>query len=447
MSTVNSRESSIASSIEGATALPLVRTMAVRMTTRRGPNQVAPLAGEEIQIADRALRRLHEQMRGFLRSLPGDVRNASALSRYLDVDRTTCQRFVFTASRPYEFALIDRVPGVRGMGQLIEAAAHVDPPVDRETLAALQSAIDRFDEAIHILAPSHSALLRRVAATPLAAPDGGLESAVPRAAREQLFEVSAEITGRFSETWVAVYVYLPGLNPDSVQVARVHGLIGHVARRNALPLTFHNFKSKHEDGVKGPFQNLCEPEDEQTPSSVIRKFSTDPLPVVNSRQPNEFLVQAIDTDPASAGRPVDLMLGTRVEMPHPGLRAPKIEEVWAMINFPVRNLVFDVYLHRDLARQCIPSLDAHLWRPDFAAQIEDRWQTRFADGPRLELLGQGMGNAATPVYERNPELTAFVFDALKQDDQRFIGYRCSVAYPMWRTGYCMSFDFNTSDDQ
>lgn len=456
MSTANSRESSAASSAEPPTAVPLVRTMPVRMTSLAAANNVAPLTGEEIQVADRATRRLHEHIRGFLSSLPADARNASALSRYLGVDRTTCQRFVFTASRPYAgLALIDRLPGVRGLRQLTEGARNASPPVDSETLSSLETAIDRFEEAIHSLAPSQSALLRRIGATPLAAPNAaGLESAEPRAARERLFEAAAEVTGRFSETWVAVYVYYPGepASNGKINVARAHGLVGHVARRDAVPLTFHNFVSKRSDGGSADaddqaFRNLSDTATlGNSPDAILRQFSTDPLPVVSSRQPGEYLVQAIDTNPAAAGLPVDLMLATRNIMPHPATQLPGIEEVWAMINFPARQMIFDVYLHRDLARQCIPALDAHLWRPDFAAQVADRWQTRFADGPRLELLGQGTQNAATAAYARHQELTTFLFESLQLDDSRFVGYRGSVAYPVWRTGYCMSFDFSASDD-
>lgn len=457
MSTTNSRnfDRTTGSPVDPTTVPPLVRTMPVRMTTLGAPTNVAPLSSEELQLADRVSRRLHEQIRAFLGSLPPDSRNASSLSRFLGIDRTTCQRLVFTAARPYPgLILIDRLPGVRGMRQLCEAAQSAKPPVDTEILASFDIAIDRFDEAIQSLGGSQSALVRRISVTPLASSKPvGQDSGEPHAARVRLFEAAAEITGRYSETWVAVYVYQPSSTGSvrEIEVARAHGLVGHVARRDAVPLTFHNFISKRSDSTseQSPqgFRNLREGATlGNSPDSILREFSSDPLPVVNSRQPGEYLVQAIDTDPSAAGRSVDLMLATRNAMPHPASQPPRIEEVWAMINFPVRYMVFDVYLHRDLARECIPALDAHLWRPDFAAQIGDRWQTRFADGPRLELLGQGIQNAASATYSRHAELTRFLFENLKLDDSRFIGYRCALPYPVWRTGYCMSFDFNTSDE-
>lgn len=456
MSTADSKKSPPANaSAADNTEPPLVRTMPMRMSAISSATGFQPLSSEEVQLADRATRRLHEHIRGFLSSLPGEARNASGLARFLSVDRTTCQRLVFTASRPYPgLSLVDRLPGVRGLRQLVEATQHAKVEIDQNVIESLEAAIDRFDSAIRQIGPSQASLVRRIAATPLTANGPAkLEADEPHAARQRLFEAAAEISGRYSEAWVAVYVYSPGKDENKVDVARAHGLAGHLARPDAVPLTFHNFISKSSnDSAERSGQAFRDLKDAsstigRSPDSILREFSSDPLPVVNSRQPGEYLVQAIDTDPASANQPVDLMLATRNAMPHPATSPPGIEEVWAMINFPVRQMVFDVYLHRDLARECIPSLDAHLWRPDFAAHIGDRWQTRFADGPRLELLGQGIDNAASPVYDRHAALTKFLFDGLAFDAGRFIGYRCTLTYPTWRTGYCMSFDFNASDEE
>ena len=436
------------------------------MSALSASQHTEPLGHDEMQLADRATRRLHESFRGFLAGLPREDRNASGLARFLDVDRTTCQRLVFIASRPYAgLGCVERLPGVRGLRQITRAARRQGETISEEAISGLESATDRYEQMLKRLAGSQSGLVRRLSVTPNDAADAtagnGGEDRIP--ARQRLFETAAELTGRYSETWVAVYMYSPNVDSDdpahAIKVARAHGLIGHRARANAVPLTFHNFTSKRTEagrhttdgevveGDQQSFRSLSEtPPTDRTPDTVLTDFSTDPAPVVSSRQPGEYLVQSIDTDPGANNHAIDLVLGTRNTMPHPGLQPPGIAEVWALINFPVRRMVFDVYLHRDLARECIPGLDQHLWRPDFAANVRDRWQTRFAEGPRLELLGQGIAGAATPSYARHEELTNFLFRQTRAAPERFIGYRCAVEYPVWRTGYCMSFDFNASDE-
>lgn len=416
----------------------------------------AALAPEELAWADRVARRLHSESVAFLNGLPAAARNASGLARHLDIDRTTCQRVVFVASRRYPGPeLLARVPGVKALQQMTAAARGTKPPIDETLATGLDAAIDQFRELISALGGSQSRLARRLdmtgggqaAAAPAREPQG--DDATARA-RARLFEVAAELTGRHSECWVAVYVYrpLPG-HPEVVELSRAHGLVGHVARPDAVPLTFHNFTTRVEENAgptAGQFVSLGnEPVTGRTPDSVLLEFTSDPPPVVSSKQPNEYLVQSIDESAATIGRPVDLMLATRTTMPNPALQAPPLEEAWALINFPCRHMLFDIYMHRDLARGCIPSLDVHLWRPDFAQNKGDRWQTRFAEGPTLQLLGPGIRPAAPPEYPRMADLTRHLFAKVGIDPREFIGFRCQVDYPLWRAGYCVNFDFTKAE--
>ncbi len=429
----------------------VIRTMPITMAIAGKPSRsrTGALSAEELQQVDRAARRLHEGIRSLLASCKEEFRNASGLARLLGVDRTTCQRAVFATGSAYTGpSMIERLPGVKGLRAMVEGAQRADPPISPDAVQRLQAAVDQYSSTLERISGSVAELLRRIEATPLL-PDmaaTGNGSNGRQGAREHLFEASAEVTGRCSECWIAVYVYHPDPERSSViRIDRVNGLVGHVARPDAVPLTFHSFTSSRHgaEGAQSVFRPLVEGAEDGSPATVLRRFSSEPLPVVSTRQPNEFMVQAIDADPQTIGHPVDLMFGTRGEMPHPATQTPPIEEAWALVNFPARTMLFDIYLHRELARQCIPSLDAHLWRPDFAQQTGDRWQTRFEDSPKLQLLGTGLGNAHAAQYSRHAELTRFLFDQIGADAGHFLGYRCEVAYPMWRTGYCVGLDFSS----
>ena len=104
-------------------------------------------------------------------------------------------------------------------------------------------------------------------------------------------------------------------------------------------------------------------------------------------------------------------------------------------------MLFDVFMHVDIARLCLPSLEVHLWGPDFAQHTGDRWQTRLSHGPRLEVLSPGTARFAPRVYARYQELMHMVFEAVDQNQDDFVGFRCCVEYPIWRAGYRMLFDF------
>lgn len=404
-----------------------------------------PLDPEERAQADRVARRLHGELVSLLRALPPQARNASGLARHLKIDRTTCQRVVFLATRPYPgLAAIERFPGVRALRSLEAAAGSSGDGLEGGVVEAFAAAITQFQETIASLGGSLSRLCRRIAAeTPPAAEQAAATGSGD--ARRHLFESAREVTGRASDCWVAVYVYRPSPDdPDVVEVFRANGLRGHTSRKDAVPLVVHNFSSNAQGSSnaegEGRFEGLDDGA-EASPTVVLEEFTSDPSPLVTARQPGEYFVQSVDTPATGTGSPVDLMLAARSTMAHPARQQPPLEEVWAMVNFPSRHLLLDVYLHPDLARASVPSLDAHLWGPDFAQEAGNRWRTRFSEAPPLQLLGNGVRRPGPQPFPRLPELTEQLFARAGIDPEPYVGYRCDVAYPLWRTGYCITFDF------
>lgn len=418
-------------------------------TSRMAATEIErPLEPAQRAALDDALRMLHHNLRGLLAALPVEVQTASGLARSLQVERTTCQRAVSAANQPFTgAALVGQLPGIAGLRALADAAARrwADAPDVLEATRSLRGAIDGYAAVLHRTAGSRARLLVRLsAAVPECSPPAALQGAQAR----QLFEAASALTGRRSQTWLSVHIFEPGVRPDRLFQTRAYGLIGHTARADAVPLTFHVFATPSADAERaddaaelGRFHALLPGESgDGVPAEVLRAFSSDPPPVVRTRQPNEFLVQAVEPS-AGSSRASDLVFGLRGLMAHPGRTPPFMEEVWALINFPARWLLLDVFLHRDVARRCIPALDVHLWRPDFASTAGERWQTRFATSPRLEALGAGLQQVDSPAYDRQPELLRYLFELRDLDPAEYVGYRCQCAYPMWRTGYRMTFDF------
>lgn len=418
------------------------------MLARAKANQ--PLTEREERTLDRALRGLHRELRATLATLPVEAQTASGLARRLQIERTTCQRAVSAAIAPFAgAALVGQLPGVEGL-RLLAAAVVRGLPSQAESVRAaemLGRAIDVYDDAIRRIGGSRSRLTLRLqssAATALSPHTGG---SPPADARVKLFEAAAALTGRHSQTWLAAHIYEPTADAQRLAQTRAHGLIGHTAREDAVPLTFHVFatppadSAQDVDGDLGRFYPLQVSDDGPAPSEVLRQFSTAPIPVVRARQPNEFLVQTVETGPEAPLGGYDLVFGLTGRMAHPARMAPYLEEVWALINFPVRWLLLDVFLHRDIARNCIPGLDVHLWRPDFASTVGERWQTRFFSAPKLQVLSGDASQWGADAYTRHAELLSFLFARRQLNPAHYVGYRCETPYPMWRTGYRLTFDF------
>lgn len=404
-----------------------------------------PLSQVDWVAASSAARRLQEELRGVLESLPADERGASALARLLGMDRATCQRVVQAATEAAPDArLLARMPGIRGLEAFLDAvAAHGEAPQDR--LVQARAAVEQAAAVFAALGGSQARFAARLAASaPAGAP---LEDGVLEEQRRALFDAAAMLTGRSTGIAVTVFAYRPAPgDPGRIESFGISGLIGHEARPDAVPLVFQWGSRGTQDEARRPFGSLdATPAKGRSASTVLEGFSSKPLPLVTSTGPDGSLSQAVDAQAASRG-PVDLVIATRPRggAPHPATESPPVQESWALQHFPARHLIFDAWLHRSLAVGCLPSCDVHLWRPGFETQAHQRWMTRFPRAPRLSVLGVGLGDAGSRAWPRHAEMLAHAFEQAGWDASEFAGYRCEESHPIWRAGYRIALDFGAS---
>jgi hypothetical protein len=399
-----------------------------------------------------AARRLHAEIRGLVAMLPEHAQGVAEMVRYLKVDRMTCRRIVAGAAeaRP-EPALLVRLPGARGLRQFLAALERIG--IDAGPLATAEAAVREAEEVVRQVAGSQSRLAARLRAEPEAQTRLGAAGRGERAAalRERLAGVVFELIGKRAEVKLAIVIMRPCPDdPTHIDRASILGTIGHSARPDSPPLVVTSGRAPEsgEDAVDFATLVARTPARGRTPQSVLREFTTDPPPLVSSRTgpTSSQIVQVIDAAALKTHATVDVVTaGVAYHAgPHPARSPRGVGEEWALMNEPAGWLIHDVYLHREMARGCIPSVEHHLWRPGFESSADDRWYTRLPDGPRLEILGPGLRSAAADPYPRHEALTARGFELLGWDASEFVGYRCQVRWPLWRAGYCMSFDFGTA---
>lgn len=408
------------------------------------------LSDAERGEAEQVARRLHAELQGTVALLPDADRGASAMGRALQLDRATCQRIIGTVSRAESDAeSLVQLPGVQGLRQFV-AAMGKRPESNVEQLAACSAAIDRFESLLRELGGSQRRLRERLQTGMLARRNGHdtptYVGADDPGARRTLFGAAAAITGRWCDISMTMRIIRPtAADPRLTEEVVVRGLLGHVARAEAVPLVVGlDNHVDTSDGTKSAFSALdAKPLGGAAQRSLLAPFCSSPLPKVISRSAGTKVVQLVDLADRADDGPVDIVIANRSAKPeaHPATLRPAIGELWSLMTFPSRRILFDVYLHRDIARRCIPALEVHLWNPDIGQQGSSRWSTRFPGGPRLTLLGEGIAASAAEAYPRHAELTSHVFDQVDWDPAVFVGFRCEVPFPIWRGGYCMVFDF------
>ena len=416
------------------------------------PAPAPMLSAEEHAEAERVARRLHEELRVAIELLPESQRGASVMARTLGIDRATCQRIVGVASRAQigPDSLV-QLPGIQGLRQFLRAmGSRRGAKAHAEQLAAAGAAVDRFEELIEHLGGSQRRLRLRLG---FAGESAGARSLVGGAddpvAREALFRAAAAVTGRWSETTLETRIVrpVPG-HPLRTEGVRLRGLLGHMARHDAVPLEMGENAPLRAAAPPGPaFATLdARPASGHTPGSLLHEFCTTPLPRVISRSSGNRVVHVIDTAESPDGRADDIVMAHRAAQPdrHPATLRPPIGEMMFLITFPTRRLIFDVYLHRDIARRCIPSVEVHLTQ-DAKGPGMARWSTQFPGGPRLEVLSGGPAGAGHPASPRQADMIGHALSQLGWNPADFVGYRCEAMHPIWRAGYCMLFDFTGNE--
>jgi len=364
------------------------------------------------------------------------------MSRHLDLVRPTCQRIVQALGEPEPRPeTLINLPGVKGLEQFLDALR--GNGADPRAIDLAAAAVQQFAAFLDRVGGSQSKLATRLESNRARPEAGSLEAEAERAA---LFDAAGRVMGRSIETSVSLYIFQPAPDDESMlERMLAHGQIGSRVRPGGMPMVLSSGNTLTFEQPEGPARLLNDaPAAGRTQSAILAPFTTRPLPTVTSRGSHGKLVQVIDPDALESEIEIDIVLGERSRHPMRDEEGkPTLDEVWTLVNAPTRQLLFDVFLHEKLERRYRPSVDAQMWYPNLSSPGDDRWITRFPSQPRLQLLGRGLSQAASQAYARHAHLTAFFFDRLGLDPGRFVGFRCEVAYPIWRAGYRMAFEHVT----
>ncbi|MFT3683670.1 MAG: hypothetical protein QM783_01885 [Phycisphaerales bacterium] len=418
--------------------------------------RVDPLTRAEKLQAEQVALRLRDEFRTLIDLLPPGDRGASALAKKLKLDRATCQRIVATLAEPNPDArTLVNFPGIEGMRIFIDAVARRPKaaPTDKQHVESASHAVDSLEHLLEQLKVSQRGLRRLlddhgVAPVDAARSEHDWLGQDDVAARATLFNAAAHVVGRWTDTLVGVSLIrpVPG-SPRLTESVQLRAHLGHRARVNSAPLELGS--RMQAPAADEQAYTTLDPESQSGPwGALVVPFCSRPLPRVTSRRTGASVTHVVEAEEESSDKPFDVVIANRTKTPepHPATFTPPLGEVSSIVRQPARRLLHDVFLHRDIARMCIPALETHLWTPT-DTRVMARWSTRIPGGPRLQLLGQGLSNTGTPAWERYGDLLRYGFDHAGSgwNPEEFVGYRCELEFPLWRCSYHFLFDFTGNE--
>lgn len=386
-------------------------------------------------------RRLAAEIRALTAAIPIHARTVRAMADHLGVNRNLCQRAIAAANGAFGgLEVIARSPGFAQMRAFAEAAAakRVDPVLVRSLRAAIQEIADLAVQSCGSESRFRAALRDQL--TGLSSGVTG-ESNLNRSRRE-LFQHASVLAGCSSDLRVGLGIAWPSRdNPKSIDLTMVTAYRSFRCREGGMPLTMY-FRNTPDES--GPVEGAAAPRPLQfSRPELLSGFCSDPIPFVSSHGLGAASHVVISPYAGPTTRFVDVAIIHQIHgVEHPGLRPsdPHLDVLLQASN-PIRHLVYDFYLHESLARQSIPFFGAFVLGLGFDVEVRTAWYRQVPEGGQLELLGAGLRNAGSRVWDRHAEMVRHVFDRLNLPADQAIGYRADIAYPLWGITYAVGFDF------
>ena len=388
----------------------------------------AILTDRNIEDAGHVAEQLYRTFRGVLQLPSIAGLKASMLAARLGVGRMTCQRIVkMNAAVEPSPDLLTQIPGVSGLREFLAALREEGAP--HEALVKAEAAVDVFDRLLANVRMSHTDLQAAIVFH--------FETTDPKqrlARRTDLFNAASSMMGQAADATISIMaIKLSELEGFNFEQLAVRGYAQMRASGSAMPIRLPI------NAAFSDYRKVEGSEAAREPQELIEHFCSTPLPTIDARMiKEENLAHIINVEQIPIGEPFDCFAKqyNKWHIRDPGTS----KAIWLYIDYPSRRCTFDLYLHRDIERHNDVSADCHLWGTALLAPPEDLWMTRFSDQATFTVLGPGTEQSDSRSYDRHKELTQYMFDEFGWNADEFVGFRCEMEMPIWRSGVCLILD-------
>ena len=383
------------------------------------------LTDRTIAKASRIAKQLHRGFSDVLQLPLIKGHRAAELSRELGVGRMTCQRILKLCDGETPSPnLLAEIPGINGLRHFLSALEKAG--VQSRQLTNANAAVHAFAEFLH-----NSGLTQTRLAEALSLHYQTTDPERQRMSRRNLFDAAATITGQTADVTISMMAIRPSHDENfNLEQIAIRGYAGMRASGSAMPIRLP-INMAYSD-----FRNVTGDEAARDPQKLVEDFCTRPLPTIDTRVIKaKNLAHIINPEHIPTGEPFDCF-----SMQHSQWNVHNMgrhKAIWLYVDYPTRHCIFDLYAHQSIASVNEVSGDCHMWGTSLLAPPEDLWTTRFADQMVFTPMGTGLKNACSNRFSRHKELTEHMFDSHQWNTDEFVGFRCEMELPIWRSGLCV----------
>lgn len=396
--------------------------------TRMAPNLAKPGSfAERITPVAEALR---AALLPLVDLVTGGVQRPSRLTRELGIDKSLASRLVQALRHGEPLEFLHRSPAPVGLRIVIRAAREQGAPA--ELCAQADAAVDAFQTLIESTPGGRGSVDGWIAAQSAAARERN-----EHRAKQAIFGAMSYLIGCSCESLATALVLRPSADGQAVDGLEIHQRLGLRRLRPSAPVAlFSLVLDERTPEEPAPWFETLDGERSEKPTDYLlagsAALAAEGVEIVR-RGPHTIFTLA--ESHASIDEALDLNSGYILRRGWQ-LRANGLtnESRTYLLNFPVRFLVRDVFIHEELWPGANPEISLRL--PNPAGTDANRYEGHLARINTLDLsvpieqLGRGLARSAVrdlPPYSRQ---LAAAFTRLGWDPEQFRGYRSQMLYPV-----------------
>lgn len=381
---------------------------------------------EAIETLGTSIRAAFEHVFGSFSVPPQRPKEVASIFR---VNRDISSRLWNALRAPTGLGVVHALPGPDPLRKLVRAAARQS--VSPETLGELRRLIDEFERLIRFVGDRHA--LDAILSASL--PDA--RSRFELASKQLIFRGTSLLKGVMAETWVHGVLIVPARSPDHrCDVLYLYGTLGLRRLRPGVEVKFtgRDFGTPKETPAWAAWEEF----EGARPGDELDRFLTRPPAEVQVTRCNDQVIYGLAGNAVGQATAVDkLFLEYHPgAIPHPvGEFAGRNPWMYVAPSIPVKQLVFDVFVHDETLGPCAPTLHIHDTTCEGPVRLGDpiRDPDILPVEETLEILGRpdaDLERFAAPEIPNYPDILRHVAGRLGVETQRFTGYRTRIQYPM-----------------
>lgn len=371
---------------------------------------------------------LASAVRDIAGAIPGGPRGPFEVARLLGIDKVLASRVLKVARNRDPMAALHYAPGPEPLRRFVRAARKYGVP---DPLADdADTAVFAFERLIREIAGDRSAFDAMLSAW---LPEA--RAAIELRRKQAAFRAISQLKGAEADLLLCTAILCPSDDGVHIDVAWVVGLMGikRLWPNACVKFASRSFALENDDRV---VQTLSGDAVETLDGLRLDQFCTTPAPPLNVIRAGDVVHYTLAEHGFGSNSACELLYAevSRSNMPRygPGDQSRK-RHLFTEVSVPVKLLVFDALIHRDVHSEHDPRLVIYDTACEGVADPNDpaRDIDQLKTSDTQQNLGWGPAGFRSSDEPRYIEILDHVWKSLGWNPKEFLGHRCRIEYPFY----------------